>query len=52
MMERFRARVKDKRICGLVKAFLKSGILTEFGDREESAIGVRRAGFSRRCSLT
>ena len=29
LMERFRARIKDKRICALVKAFLKSGVMTE-----------------------
>ena len=31
-MDRLRARIKDKRICALVKAFLKSGVLTELGD--------------------
>ena len=35
-MDRLRVRVKDKRVCGLVKAFLESGVLTELGDREES----------------
>src|SRR5229473_3686830 len=33
LMERLRARIKDKQICALVKAFLKSGVLTELGDR-------------------
>ena len=28
LMDRFRVRIKDKRICSLVKAFLKSGVLT------------------------
>jgi RNA-directed DNA polymerase len=37
-------RIKDKRICGLVKAFLKSGILTELGDREESLSGTPQGG--------
>ena len=36
-MERLRARVKDKRVCALVKAFLKSGVMTQSGDREEIA---------------
>ena len=36
LMNRLRARIKDKRICSLVKAFLKSGVLTELGDREET----------------
>ena len=37
-------RIKDKRICGLVKAFLKSGILTELGNREESLTGTPQGG--------
>ena len=44
LMGRLRARIKDKRICGLVKAFLKSGIFTEFGDREESLSGTPQGG--------
>jgi RNA-directed DNA polymerase len=44
LMDRFRARIKDKRICSLVKAFLKSGIFTELGDREETEIGVPQGG--------
>ena len=28
LMDRLRARIKDKRVCALVKAFLKSGVLT------------------------
>jgi RNA-directed DNA polymerase len=43
-MDRFRVRIKDKRVCGLVKAFLKSGIFTELGDREESPTGVPQGG--------
>jgi RNA-directed DNA polymerase len=37
-------RVKDKRVCGLVKVFLKSGVLTELGDREESPAGTPQGG--------
>jgi RNA-directed DNA polymerase len=44
LMDRLRVRIKDKRICALVKAFLKSGILTEFGDREESLTGTPQGG--------
>ena len=40
LMERLRARVKDKRVCALVKAFLKSGVMTELGDREETPAGT------------
>ena len=36
LMDRLRARIKDKRVCALVKAFLKSGVLTELGDREDT----------------
>jgi len=44
LMDRFRVRVKDKRICALVKAFLKSGIFNELGDREESLTGTPQGG--------
>src|SRR3954463_11949020 len=37
LMNRVRARVKDKRVLALVKAFLKAGVMTETGDREDSA---------------
>jgi RNA-directed DNA polymerase len=43
-MGRLRVRIKDKRISGLVKAFLKSGIFTELGDREESLSGTPQGG--------
>ena len=32
LMDRVRRRVKDKRVLGLVRAFLKAGILTELGE--------------------
>jgi RNA-directed DNA polymerase len=44
LMDRFRVRVKDKRVCALVKAFLKSGIFNELGDREESLTGTPQGG--------
>jgi RNA-directed DNA polymerase len=31
-----RARVKDKRVLALVKAFLKAGVLTEPGEHRET----------------
>jgi len=34
-MDRLRARIKDKRVCALVKAFLKAGVMTADGDLEE-----------------
>jgi RNA-directed DNA polymerase len=46
LMARLRARIKDKRVCALVKAFLKSGVLTELGDREESPTGTPQGGIT------
>ena len=43
-MDRLRVRIKDKRICGLVKAFLKSGVMTAHGDREETLTGTPQGG--------
>jgi len=43
-MSRLRARIKDKRICALVKAFLKAGVLTELGDREQTLTGTPQGG--------
>ena len=33
-MDRLRRRIKDKQVCALVKAFLKSGVLTKLGIRK------------------
>jgi RNA-directed DNA polymerase len=44
VMDRLRQRIKDKRMCALVKAFLKAGIFTELGDREESLTGTPQGG--------
>lgn len=44
LMDRLRVRIKDKRVCALAKAFLKSGIFTELGDREESLTGTPQGG--------
>jgi RNA-directed DNA polymerase len=44
LMGRVRARVKDKRVLALVKAFLKAGILTESGDQEDSLTGTPQGG--------
>lgn len=44
LMDRLRVRVKDKRVCALVKAFLKSGVFTELGDREETLTGTPQGG--------
>ncbi len=44
LMDRVRARVKDKRVLALVKAFLKAGVLTELGIREASFTGTPQGG--------
>ena len=46
LMGRLRVRIKDKRICALVKAFLKSGVLTDLGDREETLTGTPQGGIA------
>jgi RNA-directed DNA polymerase len=40
LMDRVRLRVKDKRVLALVKAFLKAGVLTELGDRQDTHTGT------------
>src|SRR6185437_8348228 len=40
LMDRVRARVGDKRVLGLVKAFLKSGILGEDGQLRDTIAGT------------
>ena len=44
LMDRLRARITDKRVCALVKAFLKAGVMTADGDLEESYTGARQGG--------
>jgi RNA-directed DNA polymerase len=40
LMDRVRARIGDKRVLALVKAFLKAGILTEDGQRRNTDTGT------------
>jgi RNA-directed DNA polymerase len=44
LMDRVRARIGDKRVLALVKAFLKAGILTELGQEEETTAGTPQGG--------
>jgi group II intron reverse transcriptase/maturase len=44
VMDRVRARVKDKRVPALVKAFLKAGVLTELGERRDTLAGTPQGG--------
>jgi Group II intron, maturase-specific domain len=47
-----RRRIGDRRVLGLVKAFLKAGILGEDGAIRDTITGTRRVAFSRPCSAT
>jgi RNA-directed DNA polymerase len=44
LMTRLRVRIKDKRACGLVRAFLEAGVLTELGEREDTYTGTPQGG--------
>lgn len=44
LMDRVRARVKDKRVLALVKAFLKAGVLTELGEHQDTWTGTPQGG--------
>ena len=44
VMDRVRARVKDKRVLALVKAFLKAGVLTELGEYRDTLTGTPQGG--------
>ena len=53
LMDRVRARIGDKRVLALVKAFLKAGILGEDGVlRETPTPAPRRVRSCLRCSVT
>jgi RNA-directed DNA polymerase len=44
LMDRVRARVGDKRVLGLVKAFLKAGVLSEDGVERDTDTGTPQGG--------
>jgi RNA-directed DNA polymerase len=44
LMDRVRARVKDKHVLALVKAFLKAGVLTESGGHRDTFTGTPQGG--------
>ena len=44
LMSRLRARIKDKKACALVRAFLKAGVMTCTGNREDSLTGTPQGG--------
>ncbi len=44
LLERVRGRIKDKRVVALVRSFLKAGVMTTAGGREESNTGTPQGG--------
>lgn len=44
LLQRVRARIGDKRVLGLVKAFLKAGILSEDGVERDTVTGTPQGG--------
>lgn len=44
VLDRVRARIKDKKVVGLVRAFLKAGVLTELGTTRETESGTPQGG--------
>jgi len=44
LMDRLRARITDKRVLALVKAFLKAGVMTADGEKEETYTGTPQGG--------
>jgi RNA-directed DNA polymerase len=44
LMGRVRARIKDKRVLALVKAFLKAGVMREHGEVEDTHTGTPQGG--------
>jgi RNA-directed DNA polymerase len=44
LLERVRLRVKDKRVVGLVRMFLKAGIMTEPGEYQDTHTGTPQGG--------
>lgn len=44
LMGRVRRRIADRRVLALVKAFLKAGILTDTGEREQTITGTPQGG--------
>jgi RNA-directed DNA polymerase len=49
LMDRVRARIGDRRVLGLVKAFLKAGILGEDQVERDTVTGTPKGGSCRRC---
>ena len=48
LMSRLRRRITDKRVCALVKAFIKAGVMRADGGREEAYTGTPQGGSATR----
>jgi RNA-directed DNA polymerase len=44
LLDRMRQRITDKRVLRLVNAFLKAGVMTASGDREDTLTGTPQGG--------
>src|SRR3954471_5373547 len=44
LIDRMRRRISDRRVLALVKAFLKAGVMTQTGDREQTLTGTPQGG--------
>jgi RNA-directed DNA polymerase len=44
VLDRVRARISDKRVVGLVRAFLKAGVLTDLGTVSQTEVGTPQGG--------
>ncbi len=44
LMNRLRARISDRRLLSLVKAFLHAGVMTQGGEREDTLTGTPQGG--------
>src|SRR4051812_26854031 len=44
LLDRVRHRISDRRVLALVKAFLKAGVMTQTGDREQTLTGTPQGG--------
>lgn len=44
LLGRIRARIKDKKVLAVIKAFLKAGVMTTTGEREDTWTGTPQGG--------
>jgi RNA-directed DNA polymerase len=44
LLDRIRVRIKDKKVLALIKAFLKAGVMTTAGERDDTWTGTPQGG--------